>query len=554
MLRQLLCGCMAVVCGLGYGASSIEAQPLPETSLLYRIEVELVPETRQLDGWEHITWTNTSAQEVSSLPLHLHLNAFSNLDTTWMREGALNRFPVERLLDAHPDLWGWTELTSVEQQHGSTHHALDVVPIQPDDGNPNDRSMVEVKLAEPIQPGGVLTLRIAFEARLPIPIARTGGRGDFFLVAQWFPKISVLETQGTRHAPSDRWGGHQFHGPTEFYADFADFDVTLTAPQGWLIAATGRCNDQQHATDRQQVRCTQRAVHDFAFVAGDGLEEHVETYRPQGGGPDVRIRTVFPQDNRGMVPRWRKALHGAMDVLGQRVGPYPYRDLTVVMPPSWAARTSGMEYPTFLTGFAADPLWSSALVDDVRLHEMVLIHEFGHQYFYGLLATHEQEEALLDEGFNSYWEYVVLASLYGEEQSVGAWLGRPLRWTSMRQWRSGFAHRDPREPLRKRPSWLFYPGSWASQIYSRPALLLLTAERLFGAEPLHRVFASYYRRWAFKHPDLDHFLEVVAQDGPPGMEAVLREGFERSGQVDYRVEQASSRRWKPPLGRVVTED
>ena len=319
-----------------------------------------------------------------------------------------------------------------------------------------------------------------------------------------------------------------------------------------MIAATGRGAREESAT-KQTVRYTQRAAHDFAFVVGEGLEEQVERYAPRGGGPEVRIRTVYPRGSGQLAPRWREALHHAMDVLGERVGPYPYSDLTVVMPPSWAARTSGMEYPTFLTGLIADPALDHALVRDVRLSEMVLIHEFGHQYFYGTLATHEQEEALLDEGFNSYWEHVVLSSLYGSEASVGSVLGRPLEWTAMRQWRSGLA-RDPREALGKRPSWLFYPGSWASQIYSRPALLLLTAERLFGAEALHGAFAAYYRRWAFKHPGLDDFLAVVEEAGPPGMAAMLREGFERSGQVDYRVERVTTELWRPPLGRVVTPD
>ena len=77
------------------------------------------------------------------------------------------------------------------------------------------------------------------EARLPVPFARTGGFADFFVVAQWFPKLGVFETAGVQGSVTDRWNAHQFHGPTEFYADYADYDVRIGVPVGWTVAATG---------------------------------------------------------------------------------------------------------------------------------------------------------------------------------------------------------------------------------------------------------------------------------------------------------------------------
>jgi hypothetical protein len=217
-------------------SSTAFALDLPETSIAYQIEVSLEPDTRMLDGRETIRWTNLSRGEIDRVPIHLYLNGFSHEDTTWMRTAMVERFQLDTLLDVWKDPWGWIEPESIRQ--GEVE--LSWHPIAPDDGNPHDRSLIEVVLSAPVPPGETLVLDIDFEAKLPIPIARTGGYEDFFFVAQWFPKISMFETVGVRGATEDRWVAHQFHGVTEFYAEYADFDVRIGVPAGWAVAATGK--------------------------------------------------------------------------------------------------------------------------------------------------------------------------------------------------------------------------------------------------------------------------------------------------------------------------
>ena len=105
--------------------------------------------------------------------------------------------------------------------------------IAPDDGNEDDRTVMAVALPEPIGPGETITLDIAFTAKIPRPFARTGAIGNYFFIAQWFPKIGVLDAAGT-------WNCHQFHVGTEFFSDFGVYDVRMTVPRGWPLAATGR--------------------------------------------------------------------------------------------------------------------------------------------------------------------------------------------------------------------------------------------------------------------------------------------------------------------------
>jgi hypothetical protein len=536
-------------------ATPAAALDLPPQSLAYRIEVELDPTTRGLKGTEEIRWKNETGEAVSALPCHLYLNGFSHTKTTWMREAMGTRVDVEDLLARDPDPWGHSDLVSVRQRLEGGAKDAAFHPIQPDDGNPLDRSLVQIDLPSPVPPGGEVVLEIQFDARLPVPVARTGGARDYFFAAQWFPKLGVIELPGVRHAEKPRRAARQFHGPTEFYADFADYDVTISVPEGYLVGATGRAQGEP-ASDgkgRSRVRHVQRAVHDFAFVAGKSIAARTAHHAPAGGGPAVDVRVIVPAGMEHQIPAAQKAAFGALDVFGRRIGPYPYDVLTVVLMPSFAAGTAGMEYPTLITGIPADPLLDTPPLDKHRFQENVVIHEFGHQYFYGLLASHELDEAFLDEGFNSYWENEVQIELYGAEASLGHIVGMPLRVEDQRSFSISHNIDTMREPLRKSPSWLFAPSTWGKQIYTRPALSLANAANLHGKDRMDRVFAEYFRRFAFHHPDAEDFLGVAAETGGPELAAFLREAFAAPRIPNFTVTEATTVPYRAPLGRVPTE-
>jgi len=545
--RTVVLLCMALV-----GRPLHAADPLPRTDLAYRIQVRIDPASRKLRGRQTLTWINRATVPVKRVPIHLYLNAFSHLGTTWMREAQIyfaGWMDRDRFLQQYPDPWGWIDPTAIDQLIGGKPRRARWRPVQPDDGNPLDRTLIEVELPEAIPPGGKLELGLAFSGRLPVPIARTGCTPDFCLVAQWFPKIGVMETAGVRHAQGPRWVAHQFHAPTEFYADFADYDVTIEAPAGWTVGATGR---PVGALSKGQIRYVQRAVHDFAIVLGRSLHDLQTAYTPRArGATPVSVRYLLPRSCAHQAARARLAIERTLDLFARRIGPYPYQTLTVVMPPWRAKHTAGMEYPTLITGMPADPLWDRFPLSGFRGLEFTLVHELGHQYFYGLLASNEQEEALLDEGFNSHWDGQGMRALFGAEGSAGWALGRPVDALEFYSRDLARSRHRIHEPMRRRPSWLFHPGTQRDQIYGRGALTLWTAERLFGRRTFDRVFSAYFRAYRFRHPDLDDFLELAADRGDPRVAAFFAEAFSRERVPDFRVVTLTSTRHRAPLGRVV---
>ena len=521
---------------------------LPELGLSYEIEVELEPATRQLRGRETIRWTNDSGAPVETLRLHLYLNGFSSEASSWMQGRVLSRFDPKEMYALYDDFWGYSDLGEVR----AGGEPLSWRYVRPDDGNPNDHSLVEFALPAPLPPGETVALELDFEARLPIPIARTGGYEDFFLVAQWFPKLSAR--QGP--AGAQRWGGHQFHGVTEFFADYAAYDVRIGVPEGFQVAATGLGGPEAHPTGAPGLswhRFQQRGVHDFAWVTGSELALVDRQHTPTGADRPVLVRVVLPQHAEAQAGRWAEVVEASLDVMGARVGPYPYESLTLVMSPFRASKTLGMEYPTLITGVFPGEVWEHPLSRDLRIVEGTIAHEFAHQYFYGLVGSNEFEEAFLDEGLTNHWGNEIMEARYGPEATDGALLGWPMPRAD--QSRRAQYDADRLTPaVRSSPSYALRGFSVGRQFYSRPDAIFQTLERRFGRAAHDAFFQAYFARWAFGHPRYEDLITAAEASVGPEAAAFLDEAFRQRTSPDYRVSELTSTRWTPPRGRLRTPD
>ena len=511
------------------------AQELPPPVASYQITCRLDPEKKTVEGTQVLTWKNTTSRAADTLRFHLYLNAFRNSLSTFRRETR----------DEHrdgklPDSWG-----SIEIQRMTGSDGADLLPslryVSPDDGNPDDRTVAEVLLPKPVQPGETLAVSMDFLSRLPRVSVRTGYKGDFFFLAQWFPKLGVFEEKG--------WNCHQFHAATEFFADFGNYDVSIDVPVRYKgkIGATGRQVDEREISDgRVLYRFRQDGVHDFAWTADPAYVVLEDTFREAGIG-DVRLILLLQPEHRSQAARHFGAAKAALSGYGRVLGPYPYGTLTIVDPPWGASGAGGMEYPTLIT---AGTSWSAPA--SVQRPEGVTVHEAGHQFLYGLIASNEFEEPWLDEGFNTYMCDRVLQAAYGNnrvELSVFG-LNVPL----------GIDKHFPLDPNRRyfevagwdvpaSDGWRFRDRkSYGAHVYSKTALTLATLERLLGRPAMNRALRLYAERWRFRHPTTKDFLAAVNESTGQDWGWFFDRTFSSSGVVDYAVEEAVSDPAKPPRG------
>ncbi len=507
---------------LPLGAAA-QTPPRSERLVSYRIHVRLDAEGKRLLGRERITWRNPDRAPVSELQFHLYLNGFEGPRTTFMREGGGAHRGFSYTGDAYR---GHTTIRSVRLAGQAAELSGGLRFLQPDDGNPDDRTVAALALPAPVAPGETVALDIRFEAQLPRVSARTGwalinNREPFFMVGQWFPKLGVLEPPGRRYVPADaprgRWNTHQFHLNSEFYADFGVYDVTIDAPRTHIIGATGVRVAERVAGERRLVRYRAADVHDFAWTSSPAFEEVRDAWR------GVALRLLVQPQHRAQAERHFTAVKHALEMGRRWLGPYPYPTLTLV---DGVGGSNGMEYPTLITCGTA-----YRLPENVRALEQVVIHEFFHQYFYGLLASNEAEEAWLDEGFTSYLEAKTLDAAYGPGALFSA-AGIRIDQSALNR---GMA-RAAREPLFRR-SWAYADAEqYGLASYPRSAVVLASLERLVGEPVMRRILQTYFQRRRFGHPTTRDFRRIAEEVSGQDLAWFFRQYVYGAADVDYAVE------------------
>ena len=532
----------------------------PRKIVDYDIAVSLDPKTLGFDGSETLKWTNPADVPVSELKFHLYWNAFRNNRSTFAKESGGELPGVS--LDKEGG-WGFIDVTSM------TWDGLDLTRSfrfeSPDDGNADDRTVLSVALPRPASPGETVTLKIAWKAKAPRVFARAGYVRDFHFVGQWFPKIGVLEPKGRRRRAEAAWNCHQYHADSEFYADFGDYRVAITVPENFVVGSAGTKVAESRAGARKTLVYELKDVHDFAwtadprFVVMESLfdpamdipkEELDRAARTLGRPPEDLLRGVRPArlrffmqpDHAAQWRRYEEAQKWALAWFSLWVFPYPYAEVSVVDPPEDGAGAGGMEYQTLFTAGTSRWLGRRPL-DKMREPEMVVVHEFGHGYFYGLIASNEFEESWMDEGIASFAEAVISDRRWGHPVE-GPW-GGGFTDEEVQRLVVGSPDFDPilRDAWRFRSS-----SSYGRNSYPRPATVLQQIRRLAGEEKFWRAFRAWAERWRYDHPTTEDFLDSMRSTGIPAFEDFVRKTFYGTAFVDFQVLRATSEPWDPFAG------
>jgi hypothetical protein len=460
------------------------------------MKVKLDPVEKIVDGTITFEWKNPSRDTIRELRFHMYLNAFKNNRSTFWKESD-GRLRGKGVDTKDPKMWGWVDILSIMTPEGNDL-TNSIQFVQPDDDNEDDQSVAAVKLENPVLPGESLTLNIEFRSKLPKIFARTGFSDNYFLVAQWFPKIGVYEPAGMRYAEKGQWNCHQYHAHSEFYANFGVYRVEITLPEEFVVGATGKRISEKTVEDGlKQVTYLAEDVVDFAWTASPRFIVVEDKWK------DVDIKVYLQPEHEQLALRHTESVKAALEYFDAHVGPYPYSTISVVDPPFRGLGSSGMEYPTFIT---AGSLWG--LPDELRVTEMVTIHEFGHNYFMGILATNEFEEAWMDEGMNTYFESRIMDHVYGEGTSFVGF--KKFHFGDKENHRLSYTRLAyPKIAESTRPSWKFEHGGYGSMSYNKPATMFTTLERLVGEKTNEEIWKTYFEKWKFKHPSGRDFINVV---------------------------------------------
>jgi hypothetical protein len=451
------------------------------------ISVTLDDKTHALDGYLQIQYTNHSPDTLTYIWFHLWPNAYKNDRTAFSDQLLENGSTTFYFSD--DDKRGY--INQLNFKVNGTVVAME--------DHPQHQDIIKIILNTPLQPGAACTIETPFHVQLPYNFSRGGHTGQSYQVTQWYPKPAVYD--------SDGWHPMPYLDQGEFYSEFGNYNVEVTVPAGYIVAASGRKTNETNKGLTTTLQYQLNNAHDFAWFADKRFILQQDTLQlPSGKIIEVQAYSLPPGKKADV---WKSALQYVKNATLTRsrlLGEYPYPVVAVVQ--AELDYGGGMEYPgvTVISG-ATSP---------ARL-ESVIEHEVGHNWLYGILANNERAHAWMDEGINSYY-----GSRYRKETAVvqpGKNTGKatftqqrlPADMRFFVLYNAIMAKID--QPL-ETSSEMMSAKNYGLMNYQKGMYFMQYLEAVLGRNIFDKAMQEYYHRWQFKHPtpaDLKKVLEDVSK-------------------------------------------
>lgn len=509
----------------GAAAQGSPAQPVGtqyrQQQADYTIKVTLDPKDHACAGTETILYKNNSSDTLDVFYMHLYQNAFRDKTSPLIRDfmqGTLYFF-----VGLPKSMRGWIDVTELK---------IDGAPVQ----FKIDGTILSASFPKPVFPGATTTFELAFKEKITPRVGRAGYAGEQYDMAQWYPKMVVYDKYGW-HPDQYRMG--------EFYGEFGTFDVHITLPERYVVAATGLPVSGDPGWKKNALRRAGGAhpggarsggatggepaksgadktvefraenVHDFAWCASPTFVVQDTVYN------NYHILAVFNLWNRSWADSMLVREIRTMRWLEKIAGPYPYPQIIAVD----CMTHGGMEYPMLVMNGSAD--------------EGILLHEFAHQYFYGLLANDERAEAWLDEGFAQYcvfWNATERYGLYGKTDT------RAFPFSLFRERHMWDAIAEPVIVLHRNdyaeriatPVQEFKNG-YSMMPYVGAPLFLRALRYIVGDEAFEKIILAYVDRWKFRHVDEDAFRSVCEEVSGKDLHDFFKQWLHTTKDCDYKL-------------------
>jgi hypothetical protein len=496
---------------------------MSERVVHYEINAKYDAGKHTVDATEVLTYHNLTGQALDHFPFHLYQNAFQP-KATFVREAKLEGSRDTAYAKWEDKDYGSEDIKSLEVV-GQGDLTAQLQYMQPDDGNKDDKTVVDLHVPQAIAPGAYVQFKIAFQTKFPETQARSGWKRDFVLGGQWFPKVGVFW--------HGAWNCHQYHATTEFFADFGVYDVKLTVPDYEVVGASGvLVSDAANSDGTKTYTYHGDDIHDFAWTASPRYKVKDDGVFNGQMGP-VKLRILMQPAHWSQAERHERILMQTLERFEKFYGPYPYKTLTLVDPePDSAA--GGMEYPTFITG---DSSWFAPKGQHI-FPEEVVEHEFGHQYWYGMVATNEFEDAWMDEGINSYTQVKVLDSIFGQDSSVLRMAGMSVG--EREEQRGEYMGAADLDAMAQKAYEYYSSGSYAGITYGKTASVLLTLEGIVGEDTMAKAMHTYFMKYRFTHPVKEDFLKTIEEVSGKDLRGYFNQAVYGTQVLDYEVRKVDS--------------
>ncbi len=496
-----------------FSSSSAQADRWQQ-AVKYKMDIDFQIKKHQYDGYQVLSYTNNSPDTLNKVFYHLYFNAFqpgSAMDV----KSRLIKDPDPRVSDRIAKLnkgeQGWIKVQSLKMNDQDlTYHV--------------EGTILEVTLTTPILPGATVSFEMRWEAQVPLQVRRSGRfnkEGIEYSMAQWYPKMCNYDYQGWHATP---------YVAREFYGIWGDYDVNITMPSNYVIAATGVLQNaaeigygygSTEIKDRPKKHTWSfkaNNVHDFVWAADP---DYTQIVHKAYNGTTIRF---FYQPGEKTTENWQKLpviVDEALKYIEKRYGKYPYPTYSFIQ-----GGDGGMEYPmaTLITG---ERSFNSLLG--------VAIHEWMHTWYQMILATNESLYPWMDEGFTSYAGAEVMNHLRSLKLIPGEVKANP-HLESVKGL-INFISGGLEEPLITHADHYVSNTAYGVGSYTKGEVFLEQLRYIIGVDAFDKTMLQYYNTWKFKHPNSNDFIRVAEKASGLELDWFKEYYVNTTKTVDYSIDQ-----------------
>jgi hypothetical protein len=535
-ISSLLClGCLA------------KAQTYFQQEVNYTIHVKLDDEKDELTADESIEYINNSPNELSFIYMHLWPNAYKdnstplakqkleNGETNFYFSKEIDRGYIDQIdfkIDGKPAKW---ELLK---------DSIDICRLF---------------LNEPLKSGGRITITTPFHVKIPSgEFSRLGHIGQSYQITQWYPKPAVYDRNGWNYMPYLNQG--------EFYSEFGSFDVSITVPKNYVLGATGDMvdgeaelkwlDDKVHETEAieyfnpkdldfpesdsvtKTLRFRQTNVHDFAWfcdkryhvLKGEVITPHTKH--------TVTTWVMFTNAEGNLWKSSIPYMNDAIHYYSLWNGDYPYNHCTAV--DGTISAGGGMEYPN-ITVIGAS---GNAFQLDV-----VITHEVGHNWFYGMLGSNERIHAWMDEGINSANELRYVETKYPGRKFIDGLIDIPGNLFGLKKYDHKYqyyltyllsAARNEDQAI-EAPAYDYTELNYGGDVYSKTAVAFDYLKKYLGDDVYDAAMQKYFEEWHFRHPMPNDLRVVLERETGKKLDWFFDDLINSTKKLDYKISFANQR-------------
>jgi len=513
-----------------------------------RIQVTLDDKNHMLRGFEELKYQNNSPDTLRYIYFHLWPNGYSHDHT---------EFAEQQYRSGHTDFY-----YAEPSQRGfidSVQFSIDGNEVSYFYGE-RTPDIARIDLPRPLLPRQTISITTPFRVKIPKVFSRLGHTGQAYFVSQWFPKPAVYDRKG--------WHPIPYLDQGEFYSEFGSYDVSITLPKNYVVMATGdlqtaseirwldslaqqpikidsgktvttiknvngvpkkvvtKTDFPESATKLKTIRFTEDSVHDFAWFADKRWVVRKDTVTSPATNNIVTTWAAFlPKYEKS----WSKAnqyLKDAVTHYGKWVGPYPYHTIKAVQGDMKAG--GGMEYPTV------------TIIDINEGNRTTIVHEAGHNWFYGMLASNERDHAWMDEGINTFYEQKTDKALQESDTTKRKdGVKKKQRTVTVDVSMNSILYElaaSGNDQAIEQTSNNFREINYGMDVYYKTAAMLGWLESYMGKENFEAGMKDYFNTWKFKHPYPEDFKAVMQQHTTKPIDWFFDNGLTTDRLVNFSIQ------------------